>query len=78
MKKKALGLVAAVTIFTAAPALAQVGFYPGQGDLDVGPPAPYYRCGYPCERGYYDYYNRPGVTIGVGPGLHRGWHHDYR
>ena len=31
MKKIALGLVAAAAIFTAAPAMAQIGFYAGLG-----------------------------------------------
>ena len=75
MKKIAIGIVAAATICTAAPALAQVGFYAGPGGVgvDVGPPAPapyYYDNGY--APGYYDYYNGPSVTFGAGP----GWHHD--
>ena len=35
MKKIALGLVAAATIFMAVPAMAQVGFYAGPGGVDV-------------------------------------------
>jgi hypothetical protein len=71
----ALGLVAAAAVFTAAPAMAQIGFYAGVG-VGVGAPGPYYRCGYdyPCDRGYYDYYNGPEVTFGFGPGWHDGWH----
>jgi hypothetical protein len=80
MKKIALGLVAAAAVFTAAPAMAQVGFYVGPGGIGVGVPGPYYRCGYdyPCDRGYYDYYGGPAVTFGVGPG-YEGWHghHDW-
>jgi hypothetical protein len=90
MKKLALGLVAAATIFTAVPAMAQVGFYAGPGGVGVGVgvPGPYYNyggCGYPnypCDRTYYDYYGGPGVAVGVGPGWHGGhwhggghWHH---
>ena len=79
MKKIAIGVLAAATILTAAPAMAQVGFYAGPGgvDVQVGPPRPYYYdYGYPRDRGYYDYY-APGVAVGVGPGWHRGWHHDH-
>jgi hypothetical protein len=74
MKKIALGLVAAAAIFTAAPAMAQVGFYVGPGGIAVGVPGPYYRCGYdyPCDRRYYDYYDGPAVAFG--PGWHEGWH----
>jgi hypothetical protein len=79
MKKLALGLVAAATIFTAVPAMAQVGFYAGPGGVGVGVgvPGPYYSCGYPnypCDRTYYDYYGGPGVAVGVGPGWHGHWH----
>jgi hypothetical protein len=73
MRKMALGLVAAAAVFTAVPAMAQVGFYAGPGGVSVGfgAPGPYYNsCGYdyPCG-GYYDYYNGPDVVIGGG-----GWH----
>ena len=80
MKKIMLGLVAAATIFTAVPAMAQIGFYAGPGGVGVGigAPGPYYhRCGfdYPCRR-YYDYYDGPRVM--VRPGWHeRHWHHDW-
>jgi hypothetical protein len=77
MKKIALGLVAAATVFTAVPAMAQVGFYAGPGGfgVQVGPPARYYYDnGYPY--GYYDYYGGPGVRVRVAPGWH-GWHHDH-
>jgi hypothetical protein len=74
MRKMALGLVAAAAVFTAVPAMAQVGFYAGPGGVGVGfgAPGPYYNsCGYdyPCGGGYYDYYNGPDVVIGGG-----GWH----
>jgi hypothetical protein len=77
MRKLAIGLVAAAAVLTAAPAMAQIGFYAGPGGVGVGvgAPGPYYRCGYdyPCSRGYYDYYDGgPAVTFGVGPGY--GWH----
>jgi hypothetical protein len=83
MKKLALGLVATATIFTAVPAMAQVGFYAGPGGVGVGVPGPYYNCGYPnypCDRTYYDYYSGLDVAVGVGPGWrghrHGGhWHH---
>jgi hypothetical protein len=82
MKKIALGLVAAATIFTAVPAMAQIGFYAGGPvgvGVGVGVPGPYYNCGYhPCARGYYDYYGGPGLAVGVGPGWqghrYRHWH----
>ena len=79
MKKITLGLIAAATIFTAVPAMAQVGFYAGPGGVGVGvgAPGPYYNCGYPnypCDRTYYDYYGGPGVAAGVGPGWHGHWH----
>jgi len=84
MKKLALGLVAAATICTAVPAMAQVGFFAGPGGVGVGlgVPGPYYNCGYgyPCNRGYYDYYGGgPNVVVGggwQGRGRgHRHWHH---
>jgi hypothetical protein len=82
MKKIAIGVLAAATILTAAPAMAQVGFYAGPGGVgvDVGAPGPYAQCGYPnypCDRHYYDYYGGPDVAVGVGPGWHRGWHHGH-
>lgn len=78
MKKIAIGVLAATTLLTAAPAMAQIGFYAGPGiGVEVGAPAPYYRRGYDYryDRGYYDYYGGPGVV--VSPGWHRGWHHDH-
>ena len=67
MKKIALGVVAAATIFTAVPAMAQVGFYAGPGGIGVGvgPPAPAY--GY-LRSGLLRLLRRPGrasVTPGV-------------
>jgi hypothetical protein len=75
MKKLALGVGAAalLTAATAAPAMAQVGFYAGPFGVGVGAPA-YYDCGYygyPC--GYYDYYGGPDIVVGGGWG--GGWHH---
>src|ERR1700722_1995494 len=72
MKKIALGVIAAASIMTAVPAMAQVGFYAGPGGVGVGVgvpgpyynSGPYYNCGYPnrpCDRGYYDYYSGPSV-----------------
>jgi hypothetical protein len=79
MKKIAIGVLAAATILTAAPAMAQVGFYAGPSGVGVGlgAPSPYYNYGYPRDRAYYDYYGGPGVAVGVGPGWHRGWRHDH-
>lgn len=76
MKKLALGIATAAVLLSAAPAMAQIGFYAGPGGVGVGVgvPRPYYdydRCyGYSC-RGYYDYYDGPSVVIGGGP----AWHH---
>jgi hypothetical protein len=66
MKKLALGIVAAATIFTAVPAMAQVGFYAGPRGAGVEFGAPGYS--YAPYGGYYDYYGGP---VG-GPAL--GWH----
>lgn len=76
MKKIALGILAAATLFTAAPAMAQVGFFAGPGGIGIGvgpPPPPYYRgdCGYYGCRHYYDYYDGPVVRFGP------TWHHRY-
>jgi hypothetical protein len=76
MKKIALGLVAAATIFTAVPAMAQVGFYAGPGGIgfQFGPPHRYYYdydYGYTPYR-YYDYDSGPVVTFRAGP----RWHHE--
>jgi hypothetical protein len=90
MKKIALGVIAAATILTAAvPAMAQVGFYAGPGGVGVGVgvPGPYYNSGpysncgypgYPCDRGYYDYYGGPSVGVRVGPGHGHYAHHWHR
>ena len=72
MKKIALGILAAATLFTAVPAMAQVGFYAGPGGvgIGVGAPGPYYG-----DSGYYGcrrYYDGPVVTFGTEP---RYWHH---
>lgn len=76
MRKIALGLVAAATIFTAAPAMAQIGFYVGPGGIGVGVPGPYYNCGYyGCGRQYYDYYDGPVVGYAGPRWHHRHWHH---
>jgi hypothetical protein len=69
MKKLALALVAAATLLTAAPAMAQVGFYAGPGGIGVGVGGPYYGPG----PGYYDYYGGPGVYVGPGWGYHHHW-----
>ena len=69
MKKLALGLVAAATLLTAAPAMAQVGFYAGPGGVGIGFGAPYYGGG-----PYYDYYRGPGVYVAPGWRYHH-WHH---
>jgi hypothetical protein len=75
MKKLALGIATAAVLLSAAPAMAQVGFYAGHRGVGVelGAPGPYYdSCGpygYGCG-GYYDYYNGPSVVVGGG-----GWRH---
>ena len=67
MKKLALGVVAAAAIFTAAPAMAQVGIYAGPGGVGVQLGAPNYYAPY---EGYYDQYPGPGPAV--------GWHdHDW-
>jgi hypothetical protein len=89
MKKLALGIAAATVLLSAAPAMAQVGFYAGHHGVgvEVGAPGPYYpepsydgcgQYGYGCS-GYYDYYEGPSVDIGGGGGWHRGMHvHGHR
>lgn len=81
MKKLALGLIAAVALFTAAvPAMAQVDFYAGPGGfgVELGQPGPYgyysqpsygYYSGVHPYGGYYDYYAGPGWV--EQPGWHR-------
>jgi hypothetical protein len=71
MKKLALGVVAAAAIFTAVPAMAQVGVYAGPGGVGVQFGAPdYYAAPY---EGYYDYYGGPvpGPTVRW---HEHGWH----
>jgi hypothetical protein len=82
MKKIALGLVTAAAVFTAVPAMAQIGFYAGPGGVGIqfDPPHRYYYYDY--DNGYapyryYDYYSGPAVTFGVGPQW-RHERHDYR
>jgi hypothetical protein len=73
MKKLALGVATAAVLLSAAPAMAQVGFYAGRGGVGVELGAPGYYdyggCGpYNCG-GYYDYYGGPNVVIHGG-----AWH----
>jgi hypothetical protein len=82
MKKIALALVTAAAVFTAVPAMAQVGFYAGPGGIgfQFGPPHHYYYdydYGYTPYRYYYDYDSGPVVTFRAGPGWHHE-RHDYR
>ncbi len=76
MKKLALGVATAAVLLTAAPAMAQVGFYAGPHGFGVGVGAPYYGYdyGYPYA-GYYDYYDGPTYYYG-GPSVVIGgyWH----
>ncbi|HUC51292.1 MAG TPA: hypothetical protein VMA30_18075 [Xanthobacteraceae bacterium] len=77
MKKLALGVATAAVLLSAAPAMAQVGFYAGRGGVGVefGAPDYYGGCGpYGCGR-YYDYYGGPNVVIHGGTWHgHRSWH----
>jgi hypothetical protein len=77
MKKLALGLVAAATIFTAVPAMAQVGFYAGPGGIgvQVGPPDRYYYDNDYPGYGTYDYYNGPAAVARPHVWEHRHLHH---
>ncbi len=79
MKKLALGVATAAVLLTAAPAMAQVGFYAGPHGFGVGIGAPYYGYDYPYA-GYYDYYDGPAYYYG-GPnvviGGHWHGHHHY-
>jgi hypothetical protein len=78
MKKIALGIVAAATLFTATavPAMAQVGFYAGPGGIGIG-------VGPPVYEDYYGprYYDNYGPRVVVTPGWHEHyyyrdhWHH---
>jgi len=80
MKKLALGIATAAVLFTAAPAMAQIGVRVGPLGFGVGP-GPYYDgCGYWnnwCNGPYYyDYYGGPDVVIGGGWHGHRyHWRH---
>jgi hypothetical protein len=87
MKKLALGVATTAVLLSAAPAMAQVGFYAGHRGVgvEIGVPGPYYRdCGPYGDgcRGYYDYYDSPSVVIGDGGGEWHGheghWHGHYR
>jgi hypothetical protein len=79
MKKITIGILTAAALFTAGPAMAQVGFYAGPGGVGVGvgAPGPYYRDGYYRDQGYYDYDRGPGVDVRIDHGRHHGWRHDY-
>jgi hypothetical protein len=75
MRKLALGIAAAVTLLTAVPAMAQVGFYAGPGGVGVQFGAPYgYYDYYGAPYGYYDYWG-PGVVVHPGWRVHRFHHH---
>ncbi len=83
MKKLALGIATAAVLFTAAPAMAQIGVRVGPFGFGVAP-GPYYynNCGYWnnwCHGPYYDYYGGPNVVIGGGwhghPHFHGHFHH---
>jgi len=78
MKKLTLGIVTAAALLTAAPAMAQVGFYAGPGGVGVQLGGPGYYdsyAGYPYN-GYYDYAPGPNVWVGT-PGW-RGHYYHYR
>ncbi len=74
MKKLALGIATAAVVFTAVPAMAQVGFYAGPGGVGVQFGPPYYNT-YPYD-GYYDYYGGswPGHPVWHRHFVHRGPH----
>ena len=83
MKKLALGVATAAVLLSAAPAMAQVGFYAGDRGVgvEIGPPAGAYYdydgCGpYGC-RDYYDY-GGPSVVVRDGWHRHHYWHEHYR
>ena len=82
MKKIALGLVTAAAVFTAVPAMAQIGFYAGPGGVGVGvgAPGPYYDCGYYGRgRRSPQLLRRSDCEIlGVGPRWHHYRHWDHR
>jgi hypothetical protein len=73
MKKLALATVAAAALFTAVPAMAQVGFFAGPGGVGVSVAPPYWGPA-PYGYGYYDY-SGPGVYVAPGWRWHRHWHH---
>jgi len=80
MKKLALGIATAAVLFTAAPAMAQIGVRVGPVGIGVAPGPHYDDCGYWnnwCNGAYYDYYAGPDVVIGGGwhGHRHRHWHH---
>jgi hypothetical protein len=81
MKKLAVGIAAAAVLLTAAPAMAQVGFYAGPGGVGVQFGGPYYGSGYgvyPYRHRYYDYYNGPtwpGPRVWHGHRFHHHWRH---
>jgi hypothetical protein len=75
MKKLALGIATAAVLLTAAPAMAQVGFFAGPRGVGIGVgvgpgPGPCYYNAYGCN-GYYDY--APGPVVGIYG--HPGWRH---
>ena len=79
MKKLALGVATAAVLLTAAPAMAQVGFYAGPhgAGVELGAPNYYAGCGrYGC-RDYYDYYGGPNVVIGGRWHGHGRWQGHY-
>jgi hypothetical protein len=76
MKKLALGVATAAVLLTAAPAMAQVGFYAGPHGFGVGVGAPYYGYDYPYT-GYYDYYDGPDYYDGGPNVVIRGGHYGH-
>ncbi|MEN3381812.1 MAG: hypothetical protein V7608_1856 [Hyphomicrobiales bacterium] len=73
MRKLALGIATAATVFTAVPALAQVGFYVGPGgpSVEVGPPYRHY--GGPSWRHHYGYGWNDQRYYGDRPYRYRDW-----
>jgi hypothetical protein len=78
MKKLSLGIATAAVLLTAAPAMAQVGFYAGPGGVgvQVGGPYGYSDNGYPHE--YYDYYGSGPNWHGHVPHGHARFHDHFR
>ena len=68
MKKLALGVATAAVLLSAAPAMAQVGFYAGGRGVGIELGAP----------GYYDYYRGPGVVVHGGEWHGHHWYGHYR